>query len=263
MQPIGHTILRLEEVTSTNTLLLENPRHLENHGLVAIASHQTAGRGRMERAWASLPGQQLQFSLVIHPTLPSEEVPIYSLLSALAVAQAIEEHTGMAPSLKWPNDVMMNGRKVCGILLEGRSAGGGAPEMGYRGGNRGGNRLVIGVGINCNGSPGDFPPDVRAILTTLAHASGSPVDMEALFQGVLANFQALHGRLDGESRSELIAQWTRRALLEGQRVRFNSNEGVREGAPLGLTAEGYLIVETDSGERYVQVSGDLEWLTMK
>jgi BirA family biotin operon repressor/biotin-[acetyl-CoA-carboxylase] ligase len=255
MRPIGHTILRLEEVPSTNTLLLENPRHLENHGLVAIAAHQTAGRGRMERKWVSIPGMHLQFSLVIHPTLPSEEVPVYSLLSALAVAEAIEEHTAVTPSLKWPNDVLVNGRKVCGILLEGRSVRGD--------GHSGGHRLVIGIGINCNGSPGDFPPAVRGILTTLAHASGAPVDMEALFQGVLANFQALHGRLDGESRKELIDQWTRRALLEGQRVRFNSPEGVREGTPLGLTAEGYLIVETDGGERYVQISGDLEWLTLK
>ena len=112
MKPIGHTIIRLDEVESTSTLMLEDSAYLENHGLVVIARHQTGGRGRMGRRWASLPGGQLQFSLVLHPNLPPQEVPLLSLVSGLAVARALEDVLALRPALKWPNDVLLGGGKV-------------------------------------------------------------------------------------------------------------------------------------------------------
>lgn len=248
MKPIGHTIIRLDEVESTSTLMLEDSAYLENHGLVVIARHQTGGRGRMGRRWASLPGGQLQFSLVLHPNLPPQEVPLLSLVSGLAVARALEDVLALSPALKWPNDVLLGGGKVCGILVEGARGRGGRP------------RLVIGIGVNCDGTPGDFPPEVRASLTTLAHETGAPVDKEALLQAILAQLTALHERLTAGDKAALLAEWSRRALLRGHRVRMNAADGAREGEPVGLTAEGCLIIATDDGGQYAQLSGELEWL---
>jgi BirA family biotin operon repressor/biotin-[acetyl-CoA-carboxylase] ligase len=249
MRPIGHTILRLEEIASTNSLLLDNEDYLENHGLVAVARHQTGGRGRMGRRWASLPGAQLQFSLVLHPRLEQDDLPAVSLVAGLAVAEALEAQFGLRARLKWPNDVFLAGRKVCGILVEGRPGRGGRP------------RLVVGIGINCHGRAEDFPPELQAVVTTLAQAVGGPVDAEALLQNLLARLDDLLRRLEGGEKAVLLAEWTRRALLEGQRVRMSTGDGAREAVPLGLSAEGYLILQADNGERFVQVSGDLEWLT--
>src|SRR5262245_22657565 len=97
MKPIGHTLLRYDEVTSTNTVLLANESLLAVHGLVMVARHQTAGRGRMGRVWASVPGAQLQFSVVVHPRVAEGEVPVVALIAGLAVANGVVQATGVTP----------------------------------------------------------------------------------------------------------------------------------------------------------------------
>ncbi|HKI98332.1 MAG TPA: biotin--[acetyl-CoA-carboxylase] ligase [bacterium] len=249
MPALGNEIIRLEEVASTNSLVLERPAYLERHGLVVVARHQTGGRGRMGRRWASLPGRQLQFSVVLHPPFPTADFPAVALLAGLAVAQACEEELGVRPDLKWPNDVMLVGRKVCGILVEGSSGAGGRP------------RLVVGIGINCQGDPGDFPAELQAHLTTLAHETSRPVDPEALLQTVLERLEALLERLAAGDKAAMLEQWRGYGLLgEGQRVRFTTQQGPREGIPEGLTPEGYLIVRLPDGSAVIQVSGELEWM---
>lgn len=247
--PIGAEIVRLEEVESTNTLVLERPSYLERHGLVVLARHQTGGRGRMGRHWASLPGRQLQFSVVLHPDFRAEDFPVVSLVAGLAVAQGIREATGLAPRLKWPNDVMHEGRKLCGILVEGKPGSGGRP------------RLVVGIGINCNGRAADFPEPLRERLTTLAEGTGAAVDAEALLAAVLARLDALYARLAAGGKAALLDEWRAAALLgPGQRVRLSASAGGGEGVPEDITAEGYLVVRLADGSRSVQVSGELEWL---
>lgn len=246
--PIGHHVVRLEEVESTNTLVLETPDYMEHHGLVVLARHQTGGRGRMERRWASLPGKQLQFTVVLHPILPPEELPIFSLLAGVSVAQSVEARVGLHPRLKWPNDIMVDGGKVCGILLESRP------------GPNGAQRLAVGIGLNCQGAPDDFPEAIRPLVNTLANAAGKPVEMEPLLEEILKTLEYWHGRVTAGEKHALIEAWTARGLLEGQRVRVDTEGGMRDCRPLGLTAEGYLLVEGENGERFVQISGDLEWL---
>ena len=247
-EPIGHRVVRLKEVESTNTLVLKNPDYMEHHGLVVLARHQTGGRGRMGRSWASLPGKQLQFTVVLHPIMPPEDLPIFSLVAGVSVAQAVEESVGVRPRLKWPNDVLLDGGKVCGILLETRPGPAGAQ------------RLAMGIGLNCLGVPGDFPAEIRPLVNTLAHAAETPVEMEPLFEKILTRLEYWHCQVTAGETHELIEAWTVRGLLEGQRVRVDTEEGMRECTPLGLTAEGYLLMEGDNGDRFVQVSGDLEWL---
>lgn len=243
---IGHTVIRLEETGSTNTFIMETPAHLANHGLVVIARHQTAGRGRVGRKWASLPGRQLQFSVALHPPLPREEVPVISLVAGLAVGISLRDALGLRPLLKWPNDVFLGGRKVCGILVEMKQVAG-AP------------RVVVGIGLNCLGTREDFPAEVRGLLTTLSEEIGAPVDMETVFQDVLAALERQYRRLLDAGKAELLEEWSAMAGLPGRPVRYPTAEGMRAGTALGLSPEGYLLVETAAGETHVHASGELEW----
>jgi BirA family biotin operon repressor/biotin-[acetyl-CoA-carboxylase] ligase len=249
MQGIGSEIVRLEEVASTNTLALQEPAYLERHGLVLLARHQTGGRGRMGRQWVSVPGRQLQFSVVLHPAFPAADFPLVALVSGLAVAQAIGAVTGLRPRLKWPNDVLLDGRKVCGILVEGTSGAGGKP------------RLVVGIGLNVNGGAADFPPELHGLLTTVAEQAGTPVEPEALLRALLERLQALWERLSRGDKPALLDDWRREALLGApERVRLGTPGGEREGVPEDVTAEGFLVVRLDDGTRLTQVSGELEWM---
>jgi BirA family biotin operon repressor/biotin-[acetyl-CoA-carboxylase] ligase len=249
MPALGHEIVRLEEVSSTNTLAMQRPEYLERHGVVVLARHQTGGRGRMGRHWASLPGRQLQFSVVLHPAFPAHDFPAVALVAGLAVAQALESELGLHPQLKWPNDVLLDVRKVCGILVEGTTGAGGKP------------RLVVGIGINCLGSSDDFPAELRDSLTTCEHGAGRPVDCEALLRAVLGRLDEGCRRLGAGERPALLAEWRAYGLLgEGQRVRLPTQQGHREGVPVALSPEGYLLVLLDDGTRVTQVSGELEWM---
>lgn len=248
MKPIGHIILRYDEVTSTNTLILGDEALLSNHGLVMVARHQTAGRGRMGRVWASVPGAQLQFSVVVHPRLPDAQVPLIALVAGLAVARGIARATGLRPVLRWPNDLFLDGRKVCGILVEAKPDAAGRP------------RLVVGIGINCQGRAEDFPPQVRPILTTLAQSLGAPVDNEAVLQAVLAELESALARLEAGERQALLEEWQRHAQFRGGRVRWQTPRGSLTAIVEGLSAEGFLMARDDAGRLHTLVSSELEWL---
>lgn len=246
LKPIGHTIIGLDQTRSTNSLVMETPNYLANHGLVITARHQTAGRGRVGRKWASVPGLQLQFTVVLHPPLPREQVSIVSLMAGLAVGECLKSLLGLQPLLKWPNDVFLNSRKVCGILVEMKQVDG-RP------------RLALGLGLNCLGAPEDFPPDVRGLLTTLSHEAGTPVEMEVVLQAVLGALEVQYQRLLDGGRAALLRDWSAMAGLPGRAVRFPTTQGMGKGEAVGLSPEGYLLIVTPGGGTHLHASGELEW----
>ena len=252
-RPLGHTILRFEETGSTNTLALETGEYLENHGLVLLARHQTAGRGRLGRRYASVPGAQLQFSTVIHPQAPPEEIGLVSLAAGLAVAQALEDAAGVRPRLKWPNDVYLNGRKVCGILTEMRTSASGQAQGG-------GLRLVVGIGINCNGSPEDFPDELQKVLTTVAAERGEPVDPEPILESVLMHLDEGIAALEQGRRAGILQAWRERADLTGRPVRAAQGAGWVEGRAEALTDEGELAIRLNDGRLHLHTAGEVHWL---
>jgi BirA family biotin operon repressor/biotin-[acetyl-CoA-carboxylase] ligase len=248
MGRIGYRIVRLDEVPSTNTLILENDAYLDDAGLVVIARHQTAGRGRIGRRWASLPGAQLQFSVVAHPTGSHEDIGVVSLIAGLSTAEAIEQTLQLRSMLKWPNDVQIGGRKVCGILTESKP------------GPDGQARLVIGIGINCAGTDADFPGDLRGVLTTLQQAAGRPVDSEVLLQSVLARLDENLASLSAGKRPALLQSWRERANVAEKPVRFSVGKEARRGRTAGIDDEGRLVIRTEDGALHVYSSGEVEWL---
>lgn len=248
MQPLGHQIIYLASCPSTNSLVLATPEYLDAHGLVVQTPHQTDGRGRMGKSFFSFPGEQLLFSTVIHTHLPPQHVPLISLAAGVAVAQAVAELYGLQPELKWPNDVLLGGRKVCGILVESRR------------GQQGQQRLVVGIGINCHGNPAQAPEALQPIVTTLEQETGTAVETQPLLQAVLREMQLWITRLEAGEPAPLLDAWRERARLRGRRVRVLGLDPPQTGTVTGLNGDGFLDITLDSGEPHVHHSGELQWL---
>ncbi|MGK5093214.1 biotin--[acetyl-CoA-carboxylase] ligase [Deltaproteobacteria bacterium TL4] len=245
----GHRIIRLESVDSTNSYLLREKTYLQHHGLVVTTERQTAGRGRMGRQFISLPGKNLTFSVVLHTELPIESIGIYSLMAGIAVARVLELRTRHLPRLKWPNDVLIEKRKICGILLESTTD----PETGNF-------VLIVGIGVNCYGSAQEYPEELRTIVTTLEQESSQAFEREAVFQEILLQLSKIQKDLEQGKRAALLEEWLDRSQALGQSVRYETQDGWKEGRIEGLASSGYLLIFTPEGRVVSHVAGDVIYL---
>ena len=272
---IGCHIIRLKEIDSTNSYLKDKSELLQRHGLVVIAEMQISGRGRAGRKFTSVKGNNVTFSVVLHPNLPLEEIQIFALLAGVAVARVLENYVKNI-RLKWPNDVLVNEKKICGILLETINI----PDHSFP-------VLIMGIGLNTKGCPNDYPEELQNIVTTIesemspisdisSKTESAPVlNNESIFQQLLleldsclekfslvsANTQNSDKTTSG--RSSLLQEWLQRAKALGRKVCSLNNveERVKDSGTVGiiegLTREGYLQIRTDSGEILTHVSGDI------
>ena len=272
---IGCHIIRLKEIDSTNSYLKDKSELLQRNGLVVIAEMQVSGRGRAGRKFTSVIGNNVTFSVVLHPNLPLEEIQIFALLAGVAVARVLENYVKNI-RLKWPNDVLVNEKKICGILLETINI----PDHSFP-------VLIMGIGLNTKGCPNDYPEELQNIVTTIesemspisdisSKTESAPVlNNESIFQQLLleldsclekfslvsANTQNSEKTTSG--RSSLLQEWLQRAKALGRKVCSLNNveERVKDSGTVGiiegLTREGYLQIRTDSGQILTHVSGDI------
>jgi BirA family biotin operon repressor/biotin-[acetyl-CoA-carboxylase] ligase len=210
---LGTPRLHLRRTDSTNERAHELASAGAPHGTLVTAAEQTAGRGRQGRTWTAPPGRALLLSLVLRVEQPAP-VP---LAAGVATAETVGDHA----RIKWPNDVLVEGRKVAGILAEGR------PQEGW---------AVLGIGLNVAIRPGTFPPELRDSAGTLGRA---PTDVEPTLHRLL---EALERWLDADQDS-VIAAWRARDALEGRRIEWA--DGV--GKAVGIDDAGRLLVGTSSG----------------
>ncbi len=240
-----------DSIDSTNRYLLEEARAGAPHGVVAVADHQTAGRGRLGRSWEAPPGSNLLVSILLRLDLPAESRHLASAVVALAATSAITAETGLAAGIKWPNDLLAaDGRKLAGVLAEADLAG--PPEHGYP-------PIVVGIGINVGWprSDDDLPEGLVGEATSLEQEAGRPVDRSALLSSLLADLGPRLNRLgSSEGRAILASDLRDTCVTLGSRVRVQLPDGEIEGTATGLTDEGHLVVATDSGSRTV-VAGDV------
>lgn len=190
------------------------------HGTVVTADEQTAGRGRQGRSWVAPPGAAVLMSAIVREL---DSMSMLPLGAALAVCDAAESCAPVRCAIKWPNDVWIDGRKLSGILVEGRPAAGWA---------------VVGIGLNVLTPPEEFPPELRDTATSLAAAGGSPT-VGAVLEALLAG---LDRWLDAPA-AEVLDAWRERDALLGRRIGWADGEGVAAG----IDDAGSLLVETDSG----------------
>lgn len=244
--PIGQDILRFEELDSTNAFLLREKQHLQKHGLVVITKSQVGGKGRGGSTYVAIPGKNITFSVVIHPFADVEEISLYSLLAGIAVVRGLKAHTTTVPRLKWPNDVLIGHRKLCGILLEAVPL----PELEKP-------ALVMGIGINCHGSSSEFPENLKNTIITLQEESAQEIDQESVFQEVLGHIEKVLQELKTQGPAALLKEWQSYSNSIGATVAYETQHGWAKGTIEGLTAVGYLLIRNESGELQVHISGDV------
>ena len=248
-----------DEIDSTNTELLERARRGAPEGMVVIADLQTAGRGRRGRRWTAPPGTSLMMSVLLRPppgVLPPSRAALVTTAVALAAVDACERVSGVRPSLKWPNDLVIAGagagnRKLAGILAESLSIEGALSA------------LVVGMGLN-TGWPA-VPDELDGIATSLNLESGAPVDRTLLARLVLEGLEQRYGVLcsdrHGDGAASLLAEARRNSATLGRRVRISfdetSNGGALEGIASDLDAEGRLLVADDAGLTHTVSVGDV------
>ena len=241
---IGQKIICYDAVGSTNLLLKDLAREGAQSGTVIVADSQGTGRGRMERAFFSPPGKGIWVSILLRPTFLPQDTPKCTLMAAVAVARAMERF-GLRASIKWPNDIMHDGRKLVGILTE-MSA-----EMDRV------NYVVIGIGINVNIAPEDFPEDLRTVATSLMQMKGEPLSRVAFLQELLYAIDDLYAEVQRDGFAPVLAAWRTYAVTLGQQVRVIDAAGEEfEGVAADIDAEGALLVDTETGQRRV-LAGDV------
>jgi BirA family biotin operon repressor/biotin-[acetyl-CoA-carboxylase] ligase len=227
------------EVGSTNSVLADLARSGAPEGVVVVADHQTAGRGRAGRTWEEAPATGLLASVLLHPDLPPERTPLLTLLLSLAGSDACEQVAGVTALLKWPNDVVVDGAKVGGVLAESLAVGPGRAA-------------VLGIGLNVKAAE-TLPPGAVA----LEAVGGRAVDRAALLVALLRSFDARYDDLQGsEGASRLLADYRARSATLGRRVRVELPGRTLEGVAADVTGEGHLVVAVGS-ERHVVSSGDV------
>lgn len=241
----GVPIEFLRTVGSTNDEVLRRAVEGAPEGLVIAADEQTAGRGRHGRSWWDKPGNSLLFSVLLRPTLPLARFPLLGMAMACAVAEAGGDATGLELCVKWPNDVLHGGRKLCGILAESRPG-------------TAGHVLVVGTGINVNQAAGDLPPELSDRATSLrAAAGGRTFDREDLLRAVLDRFERYRALAEREGAEALRVALLPRLPQPGARIAVNTAEGRVEGTVEAVLATGALLIQDATGARFPVVSGEI------
>lgn len=239
-----------DSLPSTNTYLFEQGKTGAAEWSVVIAEEQTAGKGRRQRRWESRRGKSILLSLLLRPSLESRYLNLLNLFTALTLARYLEtcgeknSHPALEISLKWPNDLFIRGKKICGILLEASFAG---ERLDY---------LVIGIGLNVNQDATDFSEEIRPVATSLKLASGQEWERESLLAGFLEAFYEDYRRFFPGNFAPLVQLYKQKVLFLGKPVSVNSGSEKIRGIFRDLTAEGYLVLERN-GRRTLITSGDI------
>jgi len=214
-------------------------------GTVVIADCQTGGRGRFGRSFYSPPGVGLYLSMILRPELGLSELIPLTALAALSVCDAIERTCGFIPSIKWVNDIVYQGRKLCGILTELSTA----TEHG------GGQCAVVGVGVNVNQLPEDFPEELRDRAISLREVCGREIERKALAANLIAALSGLSEILSVRDKSWLELYRSRCVTID-QQVKIEQNGNVRHGRALGVDENAALIVRFEDGATETVSSGE-------
>lgn len=240
---LGRNIKFLDVIESTNNEIRRMAENGAPDGTLAIAEIQTAGKGRRGRSWTSPRGSGIWMSFLLRPEFAPEYASMLTLVTAMAVERAVREETGLDCQIKWPNDIVVNGRKICGILTEMSTE---EDSIRY---------VVVGIGINVNTR--EFPEEIRKTATSIALECGHPVRRAPLAAAVLKAWEGFYETFKKTLDLSLLKEeYNSRLVNMGREVKVLAPKGDYIGISYGITDTGELIVETD-GERREVMSGEV------
>ena len=233
-------------VDSTNRVAKDLAYHGAADGTIVVAEEQTGGKGRLERNFYSPRGKGIWFSVILRPKFLPKDAPKFTLMAAVAVAEAMSRFQ-LKAEIKWPNDIMHDGRKLVGILTE---MTGEIGKITY---------IVIGIGINVNINRDEFPEELRDIASSLSEINGGEISRVMFFRAVLEEFDKLYRKVNASGFGEIFMRWRKYNVTLGKNVRvisaINDNDSFT-GKAVDLDEEGALIVDTKQGLRTVY-AGDV------
>ncbi len=241
---LGRSVAYFRCVESTNNEAKQLAAAGCPEGQVVVAEEQSVGRGRLARGWFSPFARGVWFTIVLRPPFSPQEAPKCTLLAAVAVCGAIRRATGVACGIKWPNDILYEGKKLVGILTE-MSA-----EMDAI------NHVVIGIGINVNIAADDFPPELRSLATSLSLAAGRPLPRLAIFAAVLEELERVYDLALAEGFGPVLAEWRAASVTLGRAVDVSGPGRRFSGTALDIDDDGALLVATAAGVERV-LAGDV------
>jgi BirA family biotin operon repressor/biotin-[acetyl-CoA-carboxylase] ligase len=234
LEALGRPLHYFRSVDTTMRVAAELAGGGEPPGALVIAEEQTAGRGRLGRAWVSEPEAGLYFSVILRPPLAAADAPVVTLALGLAAARAVRSVTGAAPDLRWPNDVLLGGRKCCGILTEMAAEGG---RVRY---------IIGGVGVNVNQT--SFPAEISGQATSLRLETGCEYSREALLAAILKETDRYMDILVERGAPAIVDLFSRASsFARGKRVVVTNGPERTEGCTAGLTPAGMLLLRRSDG----------------
>jgi len=244
---VGRQLFLFGELPSTNTALRDLARQGAVEGTVVVADAQTAGRGRFDRPWYSPPGVNLYVSVLFRPTFHPREATRFSFIASLALSDALAK-LGLLPAIKWPNDVLLAGKKVAGTFVECATRG---DEIDF---------LILGMGVNVNvevatlrealGPAGLYATSIRAIV-------GSEVDRNILGAAYLDRLDAWAARYRAEGAEPILTAWRDRDIVTGSRIEARGTAAAVTGRALGVDGLGHLVLEVSPGRRVTVLSDQI------
>ena len=244
MKPFKPRILRFESLPSTNTEVARLASEGAEEGLSVVADEQTAGRGRLQRTWLSPKGAGLYFSILLRPAFAQDRWPLITFVAALATGDALLEASDVQTDIKWPNDLLANERKLCGILAE-------TIDTPTR------RAVVVGIGINLTAAA--FPNELANVATSVAQASDRTPERETILSALvraLSRWYSLIHEPDGAEK--IVAAWaSRSSYAAGKLVQVTNGDEVWQGITRGVENDGALRLETENGETRLVRAGDV------
>jgi BirA family biotin operon repressor/biotin-[acetyl-CoA-carboxylase] ligase len=242
---LGRKIHYFAQLDSTNS----HARHLAERGSpegeMVIAESQSQGRGRLGRVWISPPHINLYLSLILRPRLPPVCAPQITLMAAVALADTIASFTPITPAIKWPNDILLEGKKVAGILSESSCI---SERIEF---------VILGIGVNLNYSIELMPEAIRNGATSLFIVNGQVIQRETFAKRLIQDLDRCYGELEESGFSAIAPRWEARFSLRGQKIKVEGSNQVLVGTAAGIDRDGALIVVDEQGMPQRVVAGDV------
>lgn len=242
---IGKKVHAFSLTDSTNTKAFELALHGAPEGAVVVAEGQRKGKGRLGRKWESPKGVNIYASIVLRPRIAPPAASQLTLLAAIATARAIEKTAKILPDVKWPNDILIRGRKVAGILTEIDSE---ADIVNF---------IVIGIGIDVNMGRDSLPADVAKVATSLKEEMGKSFERVILIQELFRQMEKWYEVYKAEGFGPIITEWERLSIMAGKYIRVSFLKESKEGVALGLDTDGALLLRLPTGKIERIVAGDV------
>ncbi len=242
---IGANIYLFDAIDSTNSHAHKLAKEGVQNGTVVLSESQSKGKGRLGRTWFSPSGANIYLSVIIKPQMPSTQITLLTFAAAIAVAKAIRGIAGLDADIKWPNDILIKGKKVAGILSEMDAK---SDTIRF---------VVIGIGINVNLDKKDIPSELMDKATSIKIESNSAIDRMNLICRVLENLEKWYNLFERNGANDIIKEWKSLAITIGRDVKVQSGNSFIEGRAVDIDENGALLIKDRNGVIQKVLSGDV------